>query len=133
MAARREPDRVEEFGDGAFVGEDRLPGDGPDQVGGEERRDDREEHRVPPAPGLEGDRVGERIADQQRQQRRQAGVEEGADELRVVQRQRFAVVRPVPVNSRLADDARLEREPPMKTSGTTKKRTSQSVPGPSRK
>ncbi len=84
VAAGCQADRLQHVRHRAFVGEDRLPGDGPDQVGGEERRDDREQQRVSPSPGLERDHVGERVGDHQREQRRRPGVEEGADELGVV-------------------------------------------------
>ena len=117
------------FGHRAVVGEDRLPGDGPDQVGGEERRDHREQHHVPPSPRLEGDRVGERVGDQQREQRRRPGVLEGADELRVVERQRVAVVRPVPAEFEAADDARLERQfAPCSTAGRRRRGPARSSP-----
>ena len=51
-------DRLEHVDDDALVGEDRLPGERPDQVGDEEGRDDEEEEQVLPAPAAERDPVG---------------------------------------------------------------------------
>ena len=58
--------------DDAVVGEDRLPGERPDQVRDEERRDDEEQQEVLPAAAAEGDPVRERVADQEREHRRDA-------------------------------------------------------------
>jgi hypothetical protein len=49
----------------SLVGQDRLPGQGADQVGGEERQDDQEQQQVLKAAAAEGDSVGQRVADEE--------------------------------------------------------------------
>ena len=70
-----DPDGAQDVEDEAAVGEDRLPGERPDQVRDEERRDDREQEEVLPAAAAEGDPVDERVADDERDRRRQPGVD----------------------------------------------------------
>ena len=90
-------DELEHVDDRAVVAEDRLPGDRADQVGGEERRDHREQEQQAPARAdLEGDRVGERIGDQQREQGRGAGVPHRAQDLIAAALERVGEVRPLP-------------------------------------
>ena len=64
--------RPERVRDEAAVGEDRLPGERPDQVRDEERRDDQQQQQVLPAPAAEGDEVRERVADEERDHGRDA-------------------------------------------------------------
>ena len=89
----------------ALVGEDRLPGERPDQVGGEEGGDDGEQDQALPAPGAEGDRVCERVGDRESQHRGDGAVCERAHELLAVGRERIAEVPERPVE----DEAVLER------------------------
>ena len=96
--------------DEAVVGEDRLPGEGPDQVRDEEGRDEEEQEQVLPAAAAEGDPVCDRVADDERECRRDACVLERPDELRAVVPDRVPVVPPRP-GERVAevDVARLQR------------------------
>ncbi len=112
VAAGGQADRLQHAHHRAVVGEDRLPGEGPDQVGGEERGHHREQHRVAPAPRLEGDRVGQRVAERQRERGREPRVDEGAHELGVVERERIGVVGPVPVEVEAAEGTRVQRQLP---------------------
>ena len=53
------------FTTNAVVGQDQLPRQRADQEAGEERRDHQHQHQVLPAAGLERDRVGEHVAQDQ--------------------------------------------------------------------
>ena len=90
-------DVSEEADDRPLVGEDVQPGERPHEVGDEERRDDEEQEEVPPRPGAERDPVDERVGEERaRATRRDPGVEERADELLVVVRDRVREVRELP-------------------------------------
>ena len=75
---------LERVDDEAVVGEDRLPGERPDQVRDEERRHDDQQQQVLPPAAAERDPVRDRVAEDEREQRRDAGVLDRADELRAV-------------------------------------------------
>ena len=107
-----EPDVLRAVQDPPVVGEDRLPGDGPDDVAREERQDDEQQQDVLPAPGLEGDEVRQRERDDQAQHGRRRRVAERALQLARVVRDRVRVDGPV---ERLAEPrvrvAGLQRDP----------------------
>ncbi len=95
----------------ALIGEDRLPGERPDQVGGEEGRDHREQQQPLPAPDPEGDRVGKRVGDRQREDGGDGAVGERAPELLSVGRDRVGEVAERPVEDEaVLDRAALERD-----------------------
>ena len=95
-ARAEDVERLERVHDEAVVGEDRLPGERPDQVGDEEGRDDDQQQQVLPAAAAERDPVRDRVADHEREQRRDPRVLERADELGAVVRDRVPVVAPRP-------------------------------------
>ena len=76
----------------ALVGQDLLPGDGPQQEADEERRDHQHQQQVAPPPGLERDRVGQRVGDGERQHGGDERVQERAAERRGVLAERLGVV-----------------------------------------
>ena len=88
--------RLQDVHHEAVVGQDRLPGQRAHQEAGEERRDHHHQHEVLPAAGLERDRVGERVGQQQRETGRHAGVQQGPQERRLERLQRVPVVRERP-------------------------------------
>ncbi len=92
--------RLQGAHDEAVVGQDRLPGQGAHQEAGEERRDDQHQHEVLPAAGLERDRVGQRVGQQQRERGRHAGVQQRPEERRLERLQR------VPGSSRTTRSSR---------------------------
>ena len=87
---------LERIHDEPVVREDRLPGERPDQIGDEERRDDEKQQEVLPPSAAKGDPVGDGITDQQCEQRRDSRVLERADELGAVVPDRVPVVSPRP-------------------------------------
>ena len=102
--------RAQGADDETVVGEDRLPGERPDQIRDKERRDDEEEQQVLPAPAAKRDPVRNRIADQERKHRCDARVFERADEVPFVVPDCVPVVPPGPAE-RVAEveRARFER------------------------
>ena len=106
-----DPDRAQELDHRTLVEQDRLPREGADQVGGEERRDHRQQQHPAPPAGAERDRVRERVGDQQRQGRGHAPVQERAQVLLLVVRDRVGEVRELPREPKPAlQRAGLERD-----------------------
>ena len=116
----------------AVVGQDRLPGQRAEQEAGEERRDDQHQQDVLPPAGLEGDAVRQRVADQQRaapwrcRRRRTSGRTAVGST-----RERVGVGRPSARSacSPCSSDPVCSDCETRKIIGTTKKTTSQSMPG----
>ena len=101
-------DVAQDADDRPLVGEDVEPGEGPHEVGDEERRDDEEKEQVPPGPGPERDPVDKRVREHQAGDGRDTRVHERADQLRVVVRKRRREVRELPGEVEVREEPRLE-------------------------
>ena len=122
---------LEDVEDGAVVGEDRLPGDRADQVGGEEGCHHREQQEQLVLPGPQRDRVRERVGDQQRDQGRDRRVDERAHQLLGVARERVGVVRDLERRreARGERDALVEGQRPHEVHGDDEEQGQPDAPG----
>ena len=102
-------DEVQRLGDPehrSVVGEERLPGDGPQQEAGEEGDHHQPEQQVAPAPDLEGDEVGQRVGQQDADDRGHARVAERSPQVLTEVGEGLREVAPLPGEVDLAAAAR---------------------------